>query len=264
MASVLHNADLDLGSNARVINALDGVNPQDYATVAQLNANIEGLAWKDSARVSTQANLTLSAPGATIDGITMAANDRILVRNQTSQPENGIYIWNGAATPATRALDMSTAPEFEAAVVTVEEGTNAGGTFRQTAVNVTVGTTNIVWTAFGTSAPAASETTAGIAELATQAETDTGTDDLRIVTPLKLATWSGRPKRFSQTIGDGSATSIAVTHNLGTKDVQVEVTETGGSERTVVTEVRRTSTNAVTILTNTAPASNAYRVTVLA
>lgn len=264
MASVLHNADLDLGSAARVVNALDGVNPQDYATVAQLSAGIEGLAWKDSCRVATQANLNLAAPGATIDGITMATNDRILVRAQTAGAENGIYIFNGAATPATRSLDTNTAAELEQAVVTVEEGTSAGATFRQTAVNFTLGSGTVAWTTFGTSAPAATETTAGIAELATQAETDAGTDDLRIVTPLKLATYSGRAKRFSATIGDGSATSIAVSHNLGTKDVHVTVTETGGSERTVLTEVRRTSINAVTILTNSAPASNAYRVTVTA
>jgi len=43
----------------------------------------------------------------------------------------------------------------------------------------------------GGAAAAASESVSGIAELATQAETDAGSDDLRIVTPLKLATYSG-------------------------------------------------------------------------
>jgi hypothetical protein len=63
---------LDFGNARKIINLPDGVNPQDPATVAQLNSAIEGLAWKDSVRVSTQGNLNLASPGATIDGVTMA------------------------------------------------------------------------------------------------------------------------------------------------------------------------------------------------
>jgi hypothetical protein len=98
----------------------------------QLQQAIEGLAWKDSVRVATQSNINLSAPGATIDSVTMVSGDRFLARSQTAQTENGIYVWNGAATPATRALDASTFDELESAVVTVDEGTSAGATFRQT------------------------------------------------------------------------------------------------------------------------------------
>ncbi len=154
--------------------------------------------------------------------------------------------------------------ELEAAVVTIEEGTNAGTTWRQTAVNFTIGVGSPAFSAFGTSAPAASETVSGILELATQAETDTGTDDLRAVTPLKLATYSGRAKRFAVTIGDGSATSIVVTHNLGTADVVVQVRETGGNKTVVEPEIRETSSNSVTLLFNAAPALNALRVVVVA
>ena len=63
----------------------------------------------------------------------------MLVRAQTSGAENGIYVWNGAATPMTRALDASTFDELEQATTTVEEGTSAGTTYRQTAVNGTLG-----------------------------------------------------------------------------------------------------------------------------
>lgn len=265
MASFLVNSNIDFNGGGRVVGLLDPSAAQDAATKAYVDAAIEGLNWKDSARAASTANINLASPGTTIDGVTMATNDRFLAKNQTSQAENGIYIFNGSGSAATRALDMNVAAEVEQATVTIEEGTtNAGTTWRQTAVNVTLGTTNLTFTAFGTAAPAASETTAGLIEIATQAETDTGTDDLRAVTPLKLATYSGRAKRFSVTIGDGSTTSIAVTHNLGTKDIVVEICETGGSERTVIAEVRRTSTNQVTCIFNVAPASNALRVTVLA
>ena len=103
-----------------------------------------------------------------------------------------------------------------------------------------------------------------IAEIATQAETDAGSDDLRIVTPLKLATYSGRAKRFAATFGDGSASSYAITHNLGTTDVNVAVREMTGSLREVVCEVQYTGTNSVTLLFASAVATNALRATVTA
>lgn len=257
------NTDQDFNSVARILNLPNPTLAQHPATKAYVDSAVEGLAWKDSVRVASTANINLAAPGATIDGITMVANDRFLAKDQTLPEAKGIYIWNGAATPATRAPDMDAAAEVEQAVVTVEEGTSAGATFRQTAVNVTLGTTPLVWTSFGTAAPAASETTAGIAEIATQGETDTGTDDLRMVTPLKLATYSGRKLKYVTSIGDGSSTSIVATHNLNTLDVQVYVYENGGSKRMVLCEIQHTGVNSVTLLFAAAPAASAYRVVVL-
>lgn len=254
--------NLDFKNISKITNLPNGVDAGDAVNVGQLNAAVEGLAWKDSVRVATTGNISLASPGATIDGITMASGDRFLVKNQTASKENGIYIWNGAAVPATRALDANTADELEAAVVSVEEGTSAGASFRQTQVNFVLETGNVVWTSFGTSAAAATETTSGVAEIATQAETDTGTDDQRIVTPAKLANWSGRTRKFSQDIGDGSATSYTVTHNLNTRDVRVEVFRNSGNYDTVLAEVRRTSVNAVQVVFSVAPTSNQFRVVV--
>lgn len=255
--------DLDFNSVSKVINLAAPSGTGDAATKGYVDSLVEGLAWKDSCRVATQANLNLSSPGATIDGITMASGDRVLVRSQTTTADNGIYVWNGSAVVMTRALDASTFPELEQAVTTIEEGTSAGTTYRQDQVNGTLGTSTISWVTFGTSAPAASETTAGIAEIATQAETDAGTDDARIVTPLKLATWSGRLRKVSSSVGDGSATSYTVTHNLNTRDVIVRVFPNSGNYDDVEVDVQRTSVNAVAVVFASAPASNAYRVVVL-
>lgn len=254
--------NLDFSGVAKAVGLLDPTAAQDAATKAYVDSAVEGLAWKDSVRVASNgANINLSAPGATIDGITMVSGDRFLAKDQSTASQNGIYIWNGASSVANRSLDASTFPELEQAVVTVEEGTSAGSTFRQTAVNGTLGSTNITWTTFGTSAPAASETTSGIAELATQAEVDTGTDDLRIVTPLKLATWSGRIRRFATTIGDGSTTSFAVTHNLNTRDVLVAVYNNSSFDE-ILCDVVRTSTTVVTVVFASAPTTNQFRVVV--
>lgn len=255
--------DLDFNSTSKITNLPNGVNPGDAATVAQLNSAIEGLAWKDSARVATTANLNLAAPGASIDGISLAGGDRVLVKDQTLPAQNGIYVWNGPSVAMTRGLDASTATNLEQAIISVEEGTAPGSSYRQTSVNFTLDTDAVVWTTFSSSAAAASETITGIAELATQAETDTGTDDQRIVTPLKLASWVNRKLKFSQLIGDGSATSYTVTHNLNSYDVHVTVYRNSGNYDSVLAEVRRTSVNAVTIVFSSPPTANQFKVTIL-
>lgn len=253
---------LDFGGVRKIQNLPTPSAAADAATKGYVDSAVEGLAWKDSCRVATQANLSLASPGATIDGITMAANDRVLVRSQTAPAENGIYIWNGAATPMTRALDANTTAELEQAIVTVEEGTSASATFRQSSVNFTLDSGAVAWTGFGTSAPAATESTAGILEVATQAEADAGTSDTTALTPLKLANWSGRSRKMSQAIGDGAATSYTVTHNFNSRDVTVQVYRNSGNYDSVLVEVRRTSVNAVAIVFDTAPALNAYVVVV--
>ena len=260
--------NLDLESSAKIVNvptpsASGDAVPKQYVD-DQIAALAAGVAWKDSARAASTANVNTASPGATIDGVSMAANDRVLLKDQSTASQNGLYIWNGAAVAMTRAADADTFPELEAAVVVVEEGTvNGGTTWRQTQVNGTIGSSNVAWTAFVAGATAATESAAGIAAIATQPETDAGTDDARIVTPLKLATYSGRAKRFAQTIGDGSLTQIDVTHNLGTTDVVVAVfVVASGLE--VLCDVTRTSTTVVRLNFAAAPALNSLRVVVVA
>jgi hypothetical protein len=106
----------------------------------------------------------------------------------------------------------------------------------------------------------ATETTLGIAEIATQAETNAGTDDLRIVTPLKLKTLlDARVGGYAANIGNGSATSYAVTHGLGTVDVIVMLKDNSTLEE-VFADVVITDANTVTVSFAVAPALNAYRV----
>lgn len=257
-------SDLDFSGGARILNLPNPIAAQDPATKAYVDSAVEGLAWKDSVRVAAQSNIDLSAPGATINGVTMATNDRMLVPAQTVGSQNGIYIWNGAATPATRAPDASTFAELEQAVVTVEEGASAGTTYRQTAVNGTIGSSDVTWTTFGTSAPDSSETTKGLSEAATQAETDAETLDAPYyVSPAKLGGWAGRKLKFAANIGDGSATQYTVTHNLGTRDVTVAIYRNSGANDEVLCDVEHTTTNSLTLRFASAPSSNLYRVVVL-
>ena len=256
-------SDLDFGGVARIRNLPSPVNADEPARLADLNSAVEGLAWKDSCRVAAQTNLNLSSPGASIDGITMSVGDRVLVKAQTLGPENGIYIWNGAAVSMTRSLDANTAAELEQAIATVEEGTSAGTSWRRSVVNCVLETGTVTWIQFGTAVGAASETSSGIAEIATQAETDTGTDDQRIVTPLKLNAWANKTRRAQATIGDGTSTQFDVNHNFATRDVIVQVYQATGNYEQVNCDVSLPSTNSARLNFAAAPAANAYRVVVM-
>jgi hypothetical protein len=106
----------------------------------------------------------------------------------------------------------------------------------------------------------ATETALGLAEIATQAETDAGTDDQRIVTPLKLKTLlDNRTGGYAANIGNGTATSYAVSHGLGTTDVNVMLKDNSTLAQ-VFADVVITDANTVTVSFAVAPASNAYRV----
>ena len=69
-------------------------------------------------------------------------------------------------------------------------------------------------------------------------------------------------RKYAASVGDGSATSYTVTHNLGTRDVTVAVYDNSSPYAEVVCDVQHTSTTAITVLFSVAPTSNQYRVVV--
>lgn len=100
--------------------------PGDFVTVSYLDARLEGLKPKESVRVATTAEIDLTTGGLlTIDGVTVVAGDRVLVKDQTTNPqENGIYV--AAAGAWSRAVDANAASELEGAYTIVREGTANG------------------------------------------------------------------------------------------------------------------------------------------
>ena len=102
----------------------------------------------------------------------------------------------------------------------------------------------------------ASETAVGVVELATQAEVDAGADTTRVVTP---ATLSSNLSAQSYSTDIGGSSSVVVTHNLGTRDVIVQVYSNSTYE-SVYMDVERTTTNTVTFSTAVVMAADAYRV----
>lgn len=124
----------------------------DAATKAYVDGLIAGLNSlfdSVSARVQATGNVSLASPGAAIDGVTLTTGDYVLLTLQTSAPENGLYVWNGAASTMTRAPEMNTAVEFPGKLISVEEGTaNKSKMWLCTnARTMTVGTTNVTFQA---------------------------------------------------------------------------------------------------------------------
>ena len=125
---------------------------QDAATKAYVDSVAQGLDVKASVRAATTTAGTLAtsfANGQVIDGVTLATGNRILIKNQATGSENGIYTVNASGAP-TRALDMDAAAEFPSAFTFVEEGTTLADTGWVCTNNapVTVGTTPIVFAQF--------------------------------------------------------------------------------------------------------------------
>lgn len=256
------NHDLDLLGVSRILNLPDAIFAQQPVTLAQLEAQAAGLAWKDNVRVAPDNNVNIASPGSTLDSVSMAAGDRALLRNQTSAPSNGIYVWNGAAVPMSRGTDASTFVSLESAVVTVDEGTNAGTLWRQTIVNGTIGSSDINFATFQTAVPNASTTTSGVVELATQAEVDAGTDTTRVITPSGLANYAFRFKRYVEVFGDASVLSYTITHNLNTRNVIATVRQTVSPYKEVGCDIAATGSNTVTVGLNIAPGVNGYTITI--
>lgn len=200
-------------------------------------------------------------------------------------------------TDITSAMDFKGGYDASANTPNLDSAPTAGTIFKGDFYYVTVGgtfftetvevgdalianqddpTTLAHWTRVQFNVDQATETVRGVAEIATQAETDAGTDDSRIVTPLKLVTYIGNQgytKKFAVDLDGageasvtrvfaGGVTTFTVNHALGTSTVQVEVREIA-SGKTVLTEVDSVDANNVDIAFNGTVADDVYTVVII-
>lgn len=172
-------------------------------TKAQVDALFTARNFKQAVRVATTAAGTLASDfenGDTIDGVVLAAGDRILIKDQVSTLENGIYTVNASGAP-TRATDFDITSEVTSAVVGVTSGTsNADTVWLCTSDAPTVGTDPIVFTSL----------VVGLTKAST-GEAQAGVEDTHYMTPSKtvdLLTALSRP--IDVTTADYAANSTNV------------------------------------------------------
>jgi len=134
-------------SNNKVTGLATPTADQDAATKAYVDSIAQGIDAKASCRAATTANITLSG-AQTIDGVAVIAGDRVLVKNQSSAAENGIYV--AAASTWSRAADANTWDELVAAYTFIENGTDNGnnGYICTIAPGGTLGVTAVTWAQF--------------------------------------------------------------------------------------------------------------------
>lgn len=236
----------------------------DAATKQYVDSRLAGLTWKQPVRAATTTNGALAAAyanGQTIDGVTLATGDRILVKDQTTGSENGIYVVAASGAPA-RATDADSSAELDSAAVLVTSGTvNADNAYTQTANAPVVGTTALVWAQFGgANLPVAGN---GLSRTGnTLSVVPAASGGILVGAGGVSVDTSTVARHVAASIGNGSSTSIAVTHNLGTKDVVVSIRRTV-DDVGVLTDWTATDVNTVTLMFATAPTTSQYRVTVV-
>lgn len=267
-------------NSQKITSLLDPTNPQDAATKNYVDSTVQGLDTKASVKAASTADLTLSGE-QTVDGIALVAGDRVLVKNQDTQAENGIYLVS--LTGWTRTTDANTWSDLISAYTFVEEGTTNADTGWVSTANSggTLGVTDVVWVQFnsaGGSSTASNVGTAGVGVFKQKTGNDLefkklvaasnkvsitdNTTDSTVDIDVVVANL-GVAAKYTAQIGNNSATSIVVTHNLNSRDVSVTIRETDSPYALVFTDIDFTDANNITVKFAVAPTTNQYTVTVI-
>jgi hypothetical protein len=240
---------------------------QDAATKYYVDQAVQGLTWKVAANLLSVVNAPLTGSTGTLNidtygALTSAdAGYRIVLTNQTTDTENGIYVYadNGTTYTLTRSTDGNPYTELIGATIYIQEGTTKAGTSWSQANHYLTSFADQDWVQIaGVGIYTAGN---GIAITDNVISADPGTGITVTGTGINIDT-SVVVTKYAANVGNGSATSYTITHNLGTRDVIVSTYDNSSPYAEVICDVQHTSTTAITLLFSVAPTSNQYRVVV--
>jgi hypothetical protein len=257
-----------------------------YPTFSYVDNLVSGLDVKASVRVATTANLPALSGLLTVDGVVLVAGNRVLVKDQATGSQNGIYVV--AAGAWARSADANSDAEVTSGLFTfVEEGTinaNSGWTLTTDGV-IVVGTTALSFTQFSSSAAITAGTGLTLSGSVLSISTGyTGQGSISTVGTITTGVWNGTAipvanggtgaitaaaaranlgaiTKVAADIGDGVAVSYVVTHNLGTRDLTTNIYDNATFED-VICDIVRTSINTLTVSFTTAPTASQFRIVI--
>ena len=244
------------------------VSGTDAANKTYVDNTVAGLSWKDAVRLASTATIGTSSGLLTVDGVTAAVNDRILVKDRRFCAERHLV---GPAGSWTRATDADAATELEGMAVFVMEGTTNADTawVSTTDSPIVIGTTVLTFAQFaggGTVTAGAGMTQSGntLNVIAGDTTLTVAADDVRVNTSViaTVASLTSYTRKYT-TATIGGATAQVVTHNLATQAAVVSVFRTATPWDVIDCDIEMTTTNTVTLRFAVAPAANEYTVVVV-
>lgn len=261
MAKKFYNG-VDLVNN-RIVNLASPSTTTDAVNKQYVDNLVNGLNWKAAVQAATTTAGTLAssfAAGQVIDGYTLVTNDRILVKNQASGAENGLYTVNATGAP-TRSVDGSTGELATNATVRINNGSVNSDTAWTliTTGTITVGTTSQSWAQSNSGTPYAAGN--GLSLSSNTFAVNPGAGIIADVTSTRIDT-SVVARKYSQTVGNGSSTSITVNHNLANSNPVVQLRD-ASSGAYVDTDVTVVDGNNVSLTFASAPSTNAFTAIVI-
>ena len=253
-------------NGAQILNFLVQVLAADPGSPAEgqfwYNSTAKTLKYYDGTAV-----VTLGAAGGGGDADTLDGNDSTfyLARTNHTGTQLAATISDLAATVKAYRLDEFAVPAADVAMGSQKVTGLANGTVSNDAVNkgqLDGAVSGLASTTYvDTSIAGLVDSAPGVLDTLNELAAALG-DDPNFATTINTAL-AQRAQRYAATIGDGAATSIAVTHNLNSRDVIVQGREVATPYAQVLCDVEHTSVNQVTLKFNAAPASNALRVMIL-
>lgn len=287
-------------NSQKITNLATPTTDYDAANKLYVDQAVQGLTWKESVNLMSTTNVPLTgSTGLVIDGHSaLDSTDngyRILLTGQSTGSQNGIYSFsdNGTTYTLARATDADTHDELIGATVFIKEGTTYGSTSWVQTNHYLTDFTGQTWVQFSgagtytasngvvldikdfkfapkTDGGLGTGTSGGFVKLQTNSGLGTTSDGLAVGAGTGITVSTGTvaidtsvvARKYSTNVGNNSNTSFTVTHNLGTKDVTVQVyTVSDGTQ--VEVDVTRTTTSAISVAFAVAPTTDQYRVVVI-
>lgn len=250
----------------RLTSLASPVSGSDAATREFVEAFVATGTNKGNARAASTGNINIAAPGAVIDGVTLSTTptpDIVLVLAQTTGTQNGLYLFNGAASPMTRATNADISAEVTSGlfVFVVEGAVNAlAGFTLVTPGPIVLGTTVLNFT----QTSGAGQITAGLGQSKVGNVLNVGAGVGILVNPDDVAIDTAIvARKYSQLIGDGSSSVITVTHTCNNFAPGFACVQVAAPFTSVIPTMTNPTVSTAVFTFGFVPTPNQYRVTLI-